>query len=183
MTNEEIIQGMLAIVDDNIDPAYLTRVVDHIASLESKDLMDTIVAMRDGAVAAGEPGKLSIVRLNLAMAKHKTFTDAVLRLHAWRNAQPQKTTERNVIQGRSNDASGRYNATLAKVTKTEHLQFIGDMNRAGFVVVLLVATEHGNVIPAVEITTAITEDVVRAKTSIIALIRHGNLIHPEWNPA
>lgn len=89
MTNEEIIQGMLTITDDNIDPVFLTSAVDHMASLEPKDLMTTIVALRDGAIAAGDPGKLSLQRLNLAMAKDKKFCDAVTKLHDWKNKQAE----------------------------------------------------------------------------------------------
>lgn len=87
MTNEEILAGMLA---DPIDPDYLTKITNHLGSLEPKALLDTIVVMRDGAIAAGDAGKRSLQALNLAMAKDKTFTDAVLRLHEWKNAQPAK---------------------------------------------------------------------------------------------
>lgn len=89
MTNEDIIKGMLAITDDHIDTVFLTDVVTHLGSLEPKDLMETIVALRDGAIAAGEPGKLSLQRLNLAMAKDKTFCEAVTRLHDWKNKQAE----------------------------------------------------------------------------------------------
>lgn len=181
MTPEELVDDFLAHL--TFDDAYVDHVAKAMGTMSIEDFVKLLDNFDKKYKNATPEQKTSFQQLNQALAKKPEFNKAIKRFHAWKEAQPLTTdASKPRIEGHSNDASGKYNTLIAKITDKERLRFIGDMNRANLVVYLLCMHGDQDVIPAVEIREPAVEERVRAATTVV-LTRHGDYIYPEWMPA